>query len=268
MANNINVRLTGRKAEVGEYVVITNFRKALPSAYLKYSGSIARVTGSGSSPNGVDAQVGNDGQEIFLYHDEYKLLEVVQEVDFGFSSEPLRMTERVHTINAARKFVKDTLDTVFYYHDIRRDANIYYNDWVSRTEFVVNEEKRTVVAIVRKKNGNEILTRGVAKCMKEDTFNEDIGKAIALIKAFGLPQDERFFHAPNPEPKKEYTPGQVIEYHSKCHLRYGEKRSIVEVRCDRLVYDDMNYFPFTGFSDVLPRIYSDSNAYYEGLIDA
>lgn len=58
-----------------------------------------------------------------------------------------------------------------------------------RAEFVINKDKRTVVALVHEigfKFAKKILTKGIAKCAPDDVFNADIGKAIALGRALGL----------------------------------------------------------------------------------
>lgn len=69
-----------------------------------------------------------------------------------------------------------------------------------RIEFIVNTEKRTVVALARYGNMTElpdVLAKGIAKCNPSDVFNEHIGKAIALGRALGL-DVERFEKAVQP----------------------------------------------------------------------
>ncbi|MDM5229679.1 hypothetical protein QUF87_00285, partial [Lysinibacillus pakistanensis] len=54
-------------------------------------------------------------------------------------------------------------------------------------EFVVNEDKRTVVALIKSfSTRHEVYHRGITKCNPNDVFNEHIGKAIALGRALGL----------------------------------------------------------------------------------
>lgn len=52
-------------------------------------------------------------------------------------------------------------------------------------EFVINNEKRTVVALIRTVTSKKLYHRGIAKCDPSDVFNEHIGKAIALGRALG-----------------------------------------------------------------------------------
>lgn len=62
-------------------------------------------------------------------------------------------------------------------------------------DFVINADKRTVVAIVGYKNHREEISKGRAKCAPGDVFNEHIGKAIALRRALGLAVPVEYFEA-------------------------------------------------------------------------
>ena len=63
--------------------------------------------------------------------------------------------------------------------------------------FVVNAEKRTVVALLKRFLTREVHSKGIAKCNPDDVFNEHIGKAIALGRALGKDVSE-FESAPQP----------------------------------------------------------------------
>lgn len=77
-------------------------------------------------------------------------------------------------------------------------------------EYVVNSEKRTVVArIVKTYDGRKIVSRGTAKCAPNDVFNAWIGKAIALRRALGLEVPGGYLSAPNPT---EVRVGDVVDY--------------------------------------------------------
>lgn len=65
-------------------------------------------------------------------------------------------------------------------------------------KFIVNEEKRTVVALLQYFDG-EIAAKGKAKATEDDVFNADIGKAIALARALVNDVPEEFVNAPQPE---------------------------------------------------------------------
>jgi|SRR5690554_3587799 len=68
------------------------------------------------------------------------------------------------------------------------EGNEILRVFTTKTEFVVNDKKRTVVALIRYLHGDDskVLAKGIAKCAPTDVFNEHIGKAIALGRALGL----------------------------------------------------------------------------------
>ncbi|GJI62596.1 hypothetical protein [Bacillus velezensis] len=81
---------------------------------------------------------------------------------------------------------------------------------MSRVEFVVNREKRTVVALVFGKIPrfrNELREKGIAKAAPDDCFNAHIGKAIALRRALGLAVPDEYLNAPQPT---EIRVGDVV----------------------------------------------------------
>src|SRR5699024_6527622 len=75
-------------------------------------------------------------------------------------------------------------------------------------EFVVNKEKRTVVALLRGWGSGTIVKRGIAKCAPKDCFNVHIGKAIALRRALGLEVPDEYLNAPQPTEVRE---GDIVE---------------------------------------------------------
>jgi len=78
-----------------------------------------------------------------------------------------------------------------------------------KVEFVVNREKRTVVALVKTIGSGNVIHRGIAKCAPDDCFNVHIGKAIALRRALGLTVPDEYLNAPQPT---EVRVGDVVEY--------------------------------------------------------
>lgn len=76
-------------------------------------------------------------------------------------------------------------------------------------EFVVNREKRTVVALIRYLESKSVKYREVAKCAPDDCFNAHIGKAIALRRALGLTVPSEYYEAPQPT---EIHVGDVITW--------------------------------------------------------
>lgn len=65
-------------------------------------------------------------------------------------------------------------------------------------EFRVNNEKRTIVVLLKGVNTGIVYTRGIAKAAPSDCFNEHIGKAIALHRALGLEVPDEYLNAPQP----------------------------------------------------------------------
>lgn len=79
----------------------------------------------------------------------------------------------------------------------------------SNVEFIINKEKRTVVALLKDKYINHIHRRGIAKCLPDDCFNTYIGKVIALYRALGFEASDEYLNVPNPT--KVYI-GDIVEY--------------------------------------------------------
>ncbi|MFT0803338.1 hypothetical protein VSK91_21980 [Bacillus swezeyi] len=75
--------------------------------------------------------------------------------------------------------------------------------------FIVNREKRTVVALIKGEYTGDVYARGIAKVAPDDCFNEHIGKAIALHRALGLEVPDEYLNAPQPT---EVRVGDVVEY--------------------------------------------------------
>ncbi|MHA7962851.1 hypothetical protein ACX93W_01815 [Paenibacillus sp. CAU 1782] len=106
---------------------------------------------------------------------------------------------------------------------------------IREVEFVVNREKRTVVALVRRIGGDCVQYRGIAKAAPGDCFDVHIGKAIALRRALALPIPADYVNAPQPtEPRV----GDIISFpitdswHGKVNYRIdtlelGENLTIV-----------------------------------------
>ncbi|AKD28947.1 hypothetical protein AW02_007950 [Bacillus velezensis NJN-6] len=92
---------------------------------------------------------------------------------------------------------------------------VYYGNYTmrectNRVEFVVNREKRTVVALVFGKSQrvrSELREKGIAKAAPNDCFNVHIGKAVALRRALGLAVPDEYLNAPQPT---EVRVGDVV----------------------------------------------------------
>ncbi|MGG7220946.1 hypothetical protein ACQXR1_11570 [Bacillus sp. ATD] len=65
-------------------------------------------------------------------------------------------------------------------------------------DFIVNRNKRTVVALIKGEYTSEVFARGIAKAAPSDCFNVHIGKAIALRRALDLAVPDEYLNAPQP----------------------------------------------------------------------
>ncbi|MGI1828725.1 hypothetical protein ACRPLG_02515 [Bacillus safensis] len=88
--------------------------------------------------------------------------------------------------------------------------------FTARTEFIVNTEKRTVVALRKSYRLGYVNERGIAKCAPNDCFNAHIGKAIALRRALGLEVPTEYLNVPQPT---EVRVGDVINYRNAYILK-------------------------------------------------
>ncbi len=77
-----------------------------------------------------------------------------------------------------------------------------------KVEFVVNSDKRAVVALLKGLRTGKVYAKGIAKAAPDDCFNVHIGKAIALRRALCLAVPDEYLNAPQPT---EVRVGDVIE---------------------------------------------------------
>lgn len=77
-----------------------------------------------------------------------------------------------------------------------------------KEDYVINREKRTVVALLRDISDGKVRLRGIAKCAPGDVFNSHIGRAISLRRALGLEVPAEYLNAPAPT---EVRVGDVVE---------------------------------------------------------
>jgi len=84
-----------------------------------------------------------------------------------------------------------------------------YGSRVVDAEFIVNREKRTVVAILRWRYNGVVQSKGIAKAAPGEVFNVHLGKIIALYRALGLDVPAEYMNVPAPT---EVRVGDVIKY--------------------------------------------------------
>jgi hypothetical protein len=119
---------------------------------------------------------------------------------------------REAAIEAAKQFIEDQKDEGGH---VTVDRTFSCD-----VQFIVDKVKRTVVAIARGYESKRVRGRGIAKTAPTDTFNETIGKAIALGRALNVEIPSIILASPSPvEPKT----GDIIEYSYGRTIRVGER---------------------------------------------
>lgn len=249
-------REVSRKANVGERIKIVNPRCAI--GYGKDDEGVVKT----SLEYGVNADI-NGRPNRAIWHEEYVVLEPIaqqtpappQQLDFleaialfmrenaaavrkyldeiapekapVTQSKPLTRAEVIAKAKAdvaELKRIGRTLNA-----DLPKGTPFY--DRFYRTEFHVNREKRAVTALVRKGRsiGRKPDAKATAKAAPGDVFHAEIGKAIALRKALGLPVPDEYINAPKPD---EPRVGAVALWTTS---KYGPKRTTFTKRvpdCD------------------------------------
>lgn len=153
---------------------------------------------------------------------------------------------RAEIIEKAKTFIEDTKNVIGAITNKKCYSYKKTNFTFCDVEFIVNKEKLTVVALFKRQlSDGKIITKGIAKCMTTDVFNEHLGKAIALGRALGLDVSE-FEQAVQPT---------EVELGMKVYNSWGE---IIGVEMES---DEYN-FSLEYARTIKPKIYSDTEAIY------
>ena len=203
-----------RKANVGERILITK----ASSTFGDYkNGDVLTVTGF--YKDAVREAVRTKPWIVSINHDEYRVIvdepkrkkpkridelearvteleAKVAELTKVTPKQPWKSTpnqQRKATIERAKVFVeeskkKPSFDGPKGYLPPKEKGS--FTGYWCDVEFVVNSDKRTVVALLKWRYNGEIKAKGIAKCAPDDVFNADIGKAIALGRALSLDVSE------------------------------------------------------------------------------
>ncbi|MCO0597438.1 hypothetical protein NGI46_08145 [Peribacillus butanolivorans] len=234
-----------RKANVGERILITDKMKG----ETRYeNGAKGDVTKSNSA--GIFADINSNTCGIF--HEEYEV--IIEEADgMGvvekMQAEINELKSKVAALEGAKvsgKLVpmhkgEIVLSRKDYGKYIRKSPQQIRDEIVAKAkadvadllkgyyaEFIVNKEKRTIVALHRYPTGPKAIEgRGIAKADPSDCFNVHLGKAIALRRALGLEVPAEYYNAPAPT---EVRVGDVIE------LLTGDVRTISHIDRSHMRY--------------------------------
>ncbi|WP_145956751.1 hypothetical protein [Bacillus velezensis] len=113
-------------------------------------------------------------------------------------------------------------------------------------DFIVNRNKRTVVALIKGEYTSEVFARGIAKAAPDDCFNVHIGKAVALRRALGLAVPDEYLNAPQPT---EVRVGDVVYYSRKYpRLTVSEE---VDHRTDFVPIQSVRLFLGNGITTII-----------------
>ncbi|MDR9792739.1 hypothetical protein Q8A72_07080 [Aeribacillus pallidus] len=140
------------------------------------------------------------------YREGYKQGRLDEKIK-GSGSEQYQQQRRDEIVERAKRDVAELVEDM--------PMSCIYNF----VDFVVNRDKRTVVALLRIFKQGEVHARGIAKCHPDDCFNADIGRAIALRRALSLEVPDEYLNAPQPT---EVRVGDVIHYQT------GESYTVTE----------------------------------------
>ena len=164
---------------------------------------------------------------------------------------------RKEVIEKAKKFVVDTKTKAVSVVGITK-GNETFRKKCTDVDFVINEEKRTVLALIKGAYCPKLYGKGIAKCAPSDVFNVHIGKAIALGRAYGLPTSE-FEQAPQPD---EVVPGMVVSGSETRGFYKTDKRFTITRRNGKRTFryaEDTEDFIY---DSQIGEIISDSEAQY------
>lgn len=148
-----------RKARDGDVVV---YLQTTSDGYI-VAGKPYKVRQAG----GLIISICEEGTECLVYADNVC-------PPFVYEKIVLANELRAEIIEKAKDFVEEY-----------RNKKMVVRGYVVDVSFIVNANKRTVVALMMGVNTGLVRVKGIAKCNPDDVFNEHIGKAIALGRALG-----------------------------------------------------------------------------------
>ena len=188
-----------RIAKVGERILITNSYENIGYGNDDIGTVIEVVDRTGG---GVHVNEWDD----YVSYDEYEVI-IEEQV------QPLSANQqRKGLIEQAREFVESQKNAMGTYEV--KDPSSPHAPWHCNVEFIVNEEKRTVVALLRGFFTPTLYAKGIAKCHPDEVFNADIGKAIALARALEFDVPNEFLNAVQPD---KVVKGMILQ------TRYGNR---------------------------------------------
>lgn len=130
---------------------------------------------------------------------------------------------------------------------IIKKAKSDYGKWLKNVKFalsglevIVNKEKKTVVILQKSVVLNNVIGKGIAKCLPDDCFNVHIGKIIAFYRLMGVKVPQEYLDVPNPT---EIRVGDVVVGNDSDYFYSSNKKFTLT---DKLNEDHM-YYESEGF---------------------
>lgn len=252
------LRKVDREAREGDYAMFGGLSKYYSEHYTE-NGKLYKVLNDGRyiGKNGTNYGVYNWSEcphpEIFEVVEGYN--PQIPMYDEAIEPIPAPLTanqQRAELIQRAREFVEDLKREGGHYNVTDPGSRF---PWDCNVDFIINEEKRTVIALMRGVESNKIRSKGIAKCMPGDVFNEWIGKAIALARALEIDIPQEFMEAVQPT---EFAVGHVTK------LDNFEPLTVVKVESDRARLCNGGFHWNREFNDRIVII-DDTNAIYESV---
>jgi len=175
-----------------------------------------QVVTATDAPNGfsVDSDGNVEIEKVEVGH------QVTPFVDYDFK--PLtrkQITEAskgVHSILADNVF--DDGENTSYIYKVMKDGKRTRN---CTAEYIVVKKKRKVICLLKDIQTGKVVAKGKAKCDPADTFNADVGMAIALYRALKLNVPGDYLNVPNPT---EFEVGQIVYWVSSHKFLITKKR--------------------------------------------
>lgn len=144
-------------------------------------------------------------------NDKRPLTEAIRDIAVGGA----KKLTRDDVIERAKADVAELIAKVYVGDGFKSGIPTFEDCGPLTFKFVINRDKRTVVALGALKHFTEdIEARGIAKCAPDDVFNVYIGKAIALRRALGLEVPDEYVNAPKPT---EVRVGGIVNFNGNTY---------------------------------------------------
>lgn len=196
-----------RNSKIGERVLITNASRFQEGDAYE-SGDVMKVTalvseGSGIIMCGAYEQIDPHEYEVITEPETNYLQLMLDEANAKMTANE----QRAELIEKVKEFVEEQTQPMAISR-LSTEKGIMRSGYFVRPKFIINEEKRTVVVLLKRIDSGFVLFKGIAKCMPDEVFNEHIGKAIALARALEIAIPVEFLNAVQPD---EVVVGMVTE---------------------------------------------------------